>query len=281
MHARGSIAGLVALGVVTLGVATPPTAEGAPDDTPPTVSLERYGRPLVGSEIQTFYADFLEAWAANFELRWQADDPSGICEQTLARQSYENLGNENDPILGGPTAYTALDPSARSFDFFVDSFNHNRITERFYVRVTDCAGNSTVSTIADVEFDVRQDDSATLDYHRRWQAVADDDYSGGTVHRTRQRTGSVTTTFPGVGPIALVMGTGPNNGQADVYVDGVLQATVDTYAPEARNRVVVWSDVYLGGTHTLHVVNKATRGHPRIDVDAVTICEGPARCIAD
>jgi len=35
------------------------------------------------------------------------------------------------------------------------------------------------------------------------------------------------------------------------------------------HREVVWQETLKAGTHTVRVVNKATAGHPRIDVDAV------------
>ncbi len=286
MGSRRTLASLVALASLGLSVpalATAAAAEEAPDTTPPTVSLDPYARLRVGSQVQTYYeGGSLAVWNAGFYLSWQADDTSGICEQTLARQSYEHLGeNPDDPIFpGGVTGYTTLDPAARTADVGTDSFNHGRVAERFYVRVTDCAGNTTLSNVADLEFGTREDDAASIQYQRKWRIRHLDDYSGGTVHRSRSRGSSLTATFQGVGPIALVMSTGPDNGKADVYVDGILQTTVDTYAAEDRNRVVVWEGEYVAGTHTLRVVNRATRGRPHIDFDTLVICEA-GRCIPD
>jgi hypothetical protein len=70
--------------------------------------------------------------------------------------------------------------------------------------------------------------------------------------------------------VALIMAKGPARGKASVYVDGVYRATVDTYAAGNVNRVVVWEAEFAGtANHTVKVVNQATAGRPRIDVDAV------------
>ena len=69
--------------------------------------------------------------------------------------------------------------------------------------------------------------------------------------------------------VALVMAKGPARGKAAIYFDGGYVTTVDTYASVNTNRVVMW-DKGLTGTanHTIKVVNLATSGRPRIDVDA-------------
>lgn len=68
--------------------------------------------------------------------------------------------------------------------------------------------------------------------------------------------------------IGLVMAKGPGRGSADIYVDDVKVATIDTYAPANDNRRIVFDHRMPAGTHTLEVVNLATDGHARIDVDA-------------
>ena len=69
-------------------------------------------------------------------------------------------------------------------------------------------------------------------------------------------------------PVALVMERAPDRGKARVLVDGVRVATIDTRAASKIHRSVVWTGT-LQGAQTLSVVNLATSGRPRIDVDAV------------
>jgi hypothetical protein len=69
----------------------------------------------------------------------------------------------------------------------------------------------------------------------------------------------------------LMMATGPARGRADIYLDGVRRATIDTYAPTNGNRVYVWDSGSLSkGSHVIKVVNRATPGRPRIDINAMS-----------
>ena len=69
--------------------------------------------------------------------------------------------------------------------------------------------------------------------------------------------------------VALVMAKGPARGKASIYLDGKYIKTIDTYAASNTNRVVMWDTEVAGtGNHTIKVVNQATSGRPRIDVDA-------------
>jgi Fibronectin type III domain len=68
--------------------------------------------------------------------------------------------------------------------------------------------------------------------------------------------------------IAWVTDEGSNHGSASVYVDGVLKKTVNTQTSTNKNRVVVYKVGWASdGPHTLRIVNLATSGHPRVNVD--------------
>ena len=54
-----------------------------------------------------------------------------------------------------------------------------------------------------------------------------------------------------------------------MYVDGKYQKTINTYSKTTKHRVIVFDTWLSAGPHTIKVVNKATPGHPRIDIDAV------------
>jgi hypothetical protein len=68
--------------------------------------------------------------------------------------------------------------------------------------------------------------------------------------------------------VGLIMHTGPDRGKVKVYVNGTLQATVDTYATTSRPRVMVWQTIAAAGS-TVKIVNAATPGRTRIDLDAI------------
>jgi hypothetical protein len=70
--------------------------------------------------------------------------------------------------------------------------------------------------------------------------------------------------------VALVMETGPNRGAFELWIDGRLRAVVDTYAATTQHRTMVWTGQLRGtDAHTVELVNLATPGRPRIDLDAV------------
>jgi WD40-like Beta Propeller Repeat len=61
---------------------------------------------------------------------------------------------------------------------------------------------------------------------------------------------------------------GSTHGSAKVYVDGVLRKTVNTQTSANKNRVVVFKYGWTtDGFHTMKIVNLATAGHPRVNVD--------------
>jgi hypothetical protein len=250
-------------------------AKTAPDTTPPTIHLEPLARATVGTQIATGYSDDVFYWQARFTLRWRASDPSGICGQTLAWSGYAEHWGQDDPILGS-AEHIPLSPKARSYSTAatLNTFDYGRIADRWVIHVTDCAGNTSSSKIATVAFDTREDNAAGTRYHRRWRTLTGD-HSGGTIHSTGARKAAVTTRFPGGGPVALVMTTGPRNGKADVYVDGRHRGVVDTRTtgnPQTRNRKVVWTGWFAPGRHTLKVVNRATRGRQYIGFDTLVTC---------
>ncbi|HSS68137.1 MAG TPA: hypothetical protein VLK34_06260, partial [Nocardioidaceae bacterium] len=74
--------------------------------------------------------------------------------------------------------------------------------------------------------------------------------------------------------LGLVMAKAPDRGKAAIFVDGVRVATVDTHAASKVNRTVVWRQTMAGNTgHTVKVVNLATAGRTRIDIDAFVLLQ--------
>jgi len=271
-----SLLGLLAPALATV------TATAASDHIPPTVHLDPWAHPLVGSQVGIFEdaVDGITYWSAGFQIDWTASDASGICSQEVGWSSYDALGSDIDPHTGGPTIFEPVSPDTRSFVGGSDFFDWQRVEDRFVVKVTDCAGNTSFSNVADSEFGVHEDTDQAISYQGRWRVSGFDDAAGGTTHATSKRGASAQITFASDGPIALIMATGPDRGEADVYVDGVLRATVDTSSAEIRQRVVVWQDRFPSGTHTLLLVNRATQKHPRIDLDVISVCPGEGSCLA-
>ncbi|MFC4786213.1 hypothetical protein ACT8ZV_17160 [Nocardioides sp. MAHUQ-72] len=238
------------------------------------MTLDPWAHYRVGSQIFTDYTPDYDYFHGRFFLRWTTGDPSGVCSQRVAWQGYDNIGGPEDPVLGEDTVDYPVTARARTFDFSTNIENWWRIPDRFVVRSRDCAGNTGTSNIADTQFGTREDDGPGISYRGTWSTSRFSGFSGGTTHWTSRAGDSFTATFDGDGPIGLVMEKAPDRGKADVYVDGVLRKTIDTHATTTKHRIVVWQGLFKSGPHTLRVVNKATAGHPRIDLDTLLTCSG-------
>jgi hypothetical protein len=275
---RASIA-VVAL--LMLGVTPASRADAATDTTPPKLWVSPFAPFAVGGSIGPSAEappDPVEAytWDIDERARWKGSDASGICGYdvdvvwagfapsrlltgTLRRSVRTDLGTDYDGTFGGGTG----------------------VPRGLRVTAHDCAGNSTTNDIA-IRALVTQEDGtfqrpfrppeATFTYTGRWKTSNYSGFSGGHTAKTYARGASVkidvVTDVRGE-HLALVMAKGPNRGKAAVYVDGTWKKTINTYATEYRHRVIVFDTWLDAGPHTVTVVNKATRGHPRIDIDAV------------
>jgi hypothetical protein len=278
---------LLATPALVLALATPALAS---DTTSPSLSLKPYASFVVGSTFtggtQSDPNNDYEYWAQG-TIHWTAFDPSGICSQTVTEQSYDTLGGDYDPVLGGDTMTSNINFVARSWGFLLDDFNVGRVPNRFVVRATDCAGNTATSNIATINdfYDI-QDNNVTaqytpaIQYAGTWKTSSFSGFSGGTTHNTTVRGNSATLTVgrgsrsAQGGTYGLVMEEATNRGSADVYVDGVRRATVNTHSSTTQHRKVVWQTHIPAGVHTIKVVNKATSGHPRIDLDTFIAASG-------
>lgn len=101
--------------------------------------------------------------------------------------------------------------------------------------------------------------SCWIDHHTLWSSI-----SGASLKATQT---------VGAGQrIAVAMPESANRGKAKIAVDGIVVTTVDTFSPSPLNSVVVYQTPPLSaGTHTVQVINSATAGRPRIDVDSFIV----------
>lgn len=121
--------------------------------------------------------------------------------------------------------------------------------------------------------------SVDVTYTGTWAVSKATTFSAGTTRKTTQKGAAVrlritvptTTASPNTSALGLVMAKGPDRGSAQVWLDGLKVATVNTNSATKVNRVVVWRANLAPGAHTLRVVNLATTGHARIDVDAFVL----------
>ena len=151
----------------------------------------------------------------------------------------------------------------------------------WYIVARDSLGN-TVQAEVDSPLDVTRYDNTnanaidgvqlgTWTYTGKW-AVSNCACADGyrqTYTTAKSATASYTFTATLGQHFALMMAEGPGRGSFKIYQDGVLKATVSTHVGVNTNRVITWASTALtAGSHVFKVVNLATTGHARIDINA-------------
>ena len=262
---------LVPLGAIAAllsGFAITPSAQAAVDTTGPTVSIDAISTYVVGQQtgdtvVHETYGNWLVDGGAHREYKWTAKDPTGICRYTV---------DEYSAAYGW--IYEAVDTSTSStsglYTYFVDAFTNSDDIYEIRVNAYDCAGNVTsVVRPGDGVVGVR-DYGPTIP--NGWARTSCTCAIADSMLRTSTKNASLSTVVNAGGQnlhVALIMAKGPGRGKAAIYFDGAYVKTVDTYASVNTNRIVMWGKSLTGtANHTIKVVNLATTGRPRIDIDA-------------
>jgi hypothetical protein len=145
-------------------------------------------------------------------------------------------------------------------------------TYRLRVRAIDKAGNASGFAYGST-FHVKliQQTSSVLAYYGTWYTVSTTSASGGSYRYCTSSGRYVSYTFTGRS-IAVVGTKGSGFGSFKVYVDGVYLTTVSEYATSTAWRRILYARTWsTSATHTIKLVNFATSGHPRFDVDAFVV----------
>jgi hypothetical protein len=112
-------------------------------------------------------------------------------------------------------------------------------------------------------------------------------WSYGTTQKTTQPGATATFDFTASGGVipntrwvlGAIMAKGPDRGRAAVFLDGTKVGTVNTYSDTRTHRTVVWRKTVTPGDHELRIVNRATSGRERIDVDAFVLIPKDAQLL--
>jgi hypothetical protein len=98
-----------------------------------------------------------------------------------------------------------------------------------------------------------EENDPAVTYAGSWIGQSNSGLSGGAMLESNDSNGSATLTFSGTS-VSWIGVRGPWAGIAEVYVDGTLRATVDTYAPTDQLQVVMYTATGLpAGTHALRI----------------------------
>ncbi|HVQ87183.1 MAG TPA: hypothetical protein VMT88_03280 [Actinomycetes bacterium] len=254
---------------------TTPLFAGA-DVTAPSLAVPPYAKFVVGQQLSTGdLGDVRE------RVSWEAaDDPGGVGLEDIRvwdrytedatwnrRLVYRGLGMSTEVVGRSNSIFTCSGYRQQYFQVTARDFAGNSSTDKTGAtpRTVDQTGIylpwSDVNSQRD--FDVVRSGN--------WDTSNFDGWINGTTWKTRQEGASVsyTRTYEKGQAVGLVMPTGPERGEADIFVDNTYKTTIDTNSPSNVHRVLTFQTKMPAGSHTLKIVNRATVGHPKIDIDAV------------
>lgn len=276
---RGLIA-FVAL-ATGIGIALVPSlrANAAPV-APPTV--EASVGFVVGSVVAQ---DWLPAnpWGAGYADGYLEVAVDGLEEGTAKAWSVQKdiAGGPPTIIASGTTSSATLTLPVFCTDYEDDYGGGSLQITDWTVKASNDGGETVLSVPAGMDITQENGTNArnvavvgTVTTKGKWRTANCNCYLAGSTLRNAKLKNwmEFTTTVVDGQRIAVVMPMFSKAGVARFKLDGVMQADVDTYAAVRENRVIVWqTPVLTAGTHTIRVVNMATTGRPRIDVDAFLI----------
>ncbi len=229
--------------LTVLADTTPPAAR------PPLLSLVRGA--ILGSTVP-------------IAVSWPAATDVGVGTAGYELQANVNGGGWKTVGSGSPLNRHITVNAARGANY------------RYADRARDAAGNvSGFATAPSVRVVVLSEASGAMSFKGGWSKITSPSYDGRVAMSTRTPGASATYSFVG-SSVAWISAVSPIRGSANVYVDGTLQATVNLYSKTTITRQMVFTKSWTSsGRHTVKIVALATRGHPRVDVDALVVLAPP------
>jgi hypothetical protein len=146
-------------------------------------------------------------------------------------------------------------------------------TYRFRVQPVDKAGNTGAWSYGSTfKLTGVSQSSSAVHYLGRWSSsTSTSTWWGGTAKSSSTKGATVSYRFTGRS-IAWIGLKATTRGKANVYINGVLKATVNLYSATTRKQVVVWSVNYAtSATRTITIKVLGTSGRPRVDIDGFIV----------
>jgi hypothetical protein len=143
---------------------------------------------------------------------------------------------------------------------------------RFAVKAVDHANNvSGLAVGSSLRLTAVSQSAAAVHYRGTWATSTSPIWWGGTARRNSAAGATATYTFTGRS-IAWVGLKATTRGKAQVYINGVLKATVDLYSATTFKQRIIWSANYTtSATRTVTIRVLGTSGRARVDIDGFIV----------
>jgi hypothetical protein len=244
---------------IPAGVAKDPAGNTNTASAVYSVSIDRTA-PKTNAPAEVFRSGATMTTSLPVRVTWTATDyasGSGIATYDVARSiDGAAFGTIATGLTG--TSLTQSQGSGHSY--------------RYEVRAHDRAGNIGAWTAGSTfKPSLLEQTSTSIVYHGTWSSVTSTSYSGGS-SRYASAAGayaSLTTSSRG---FAILTSRDTSRGAMQVYVDGLLKATIDLYAPSFQAEYLAYVCSFTSvATHSIKIVVVGTAGRPRVYLDAFLI----------
>ncbi len=276
MRARHALAAAAAL-MIPLGPLAVAPANAVHDTTPPTLNTPALAKYVTGGTLVNTPIDGTDFFDVPMTFSWSATDDVAVVAYYVVRNYY-----------AGSEPSVAQDGASLSFtgwaDDYSDEFGGGSFDlSNWSVTATD-GSNSVERAVYGASPRITQESgfstgagtgpSAGVSYIGSWGSSRCTCFAGGATRKT-SASGARADIRVDISAdraeswVGLVMEKAANRGTFAVRVDGTRVAVVDTGSAATQHEVIVWQ-THLGvGAHTISLINRATPGRPRIDLDAV------------
>ncbi len=239
------------------------TANGLQASTPLAVLADTTA-PVARPPLLSLVTGDILGSTVPIQIGWPAATDVGVGVAGYELQANVNGGGWKTVSSGSPLNRQITANEARNVNY------------RYAVRARDGAGNvSGFATAPSVRVVVLSEASSSISFKGGWSKTTSPSYDGRVAMTTRTPGATATYSFVG-SSFAWISAVSPVRGSATVYVDGILQATVNLYSTTTIARQMVFTKTWpSSGRHTVMIVALGTSGHPRVDVDAMVVLAPP------
>lgn len=146
-------------------------------------------------------------------------------------------------------------------------------TYYFRVKANDKAGNSSEWAANNYMTIVPYDNNSLISSRKGFgnEYRSDNNNYLGTLRYSNKANEQITYKFTG-SSVGLIVYKGPGRSKAKIYINNVYKSTIDTYSKNSSYRQIAYSTSWnKSGTHTIKIVNLATKGRNRIDIDGLAV----------